>query len=91
MPAFVLEVFGAQRMPLMYGSMLTAWAAAGIAGPLLMASWRDHFPDRAVIDGFLTGVVFLGSGFICSFLLSNDRCRPGPAPLDDLGGRVDNV
>ncbi len=91
MPAFVLEVFGAQRMPLMYGSMLTAWAAAGIAGPLLMASWRDHFPDRAVIDGFLTGVVFLGSGFICSFLLSNDRCRPGPTPLDDLGGGVDSI
>jgi OFA family oxalate/formate antiporter-like MFS transporter len=85
MPSFVLEVFGSQRMSMIYGSMLTAWAAAGIVGPVIMAAWRDHFPDRAVIDGFLTGVLFLGSGFICSFLLSNDRCRPGTPPLDDLG------
>lgn len=85
MPAFVLDVFGARRMSMMYGAMLTAWAAAGVAGPLLIASLKDNYPDRAVIYCFLLGVLFLGSGFTISFLVTNDRFRPGKPRLDDLG------
>ena len=85
MPSFVLDVFGSQRMSVMYGSILTAWAAAGIAGPLIVASLKDNYPDRAVIYCFLMGVLFLGSGFIFSFLVTNDRCAPGKPSLLDLG------
>jgi len=85
MPAFVLDVFGARRMSVMYGALLTAWAAAGVAGPLMIASLKDNYPDRAVIYCFLLGVMFLGSGFIVSFLVTNDRFRPGKPRLDDLG------
>ena len=85
MPSFVLDVFGTQRMSVMYGSILTAWAAAGIAGPLIVASLKDNYPDRAVIYCFLMGVLFLGSGFIFSFLVTNDRCTPGKPALLDLG------
>lgn len=85
MPAFVLDVFGARRMSVTYGAMLTAWAAAGVAGPLMIASLKDNYPDRAVIYCFLLGVMFLGSGFIVSFLVTNDRFRPGKPRLDDLG------
>lgn len=73
MPAFVLDAFGERRSAAVYGTILTAWACAGIAGPLIMASWEDNYPDRAVIYCFLTGVIFLGSGFVFSFLLSNDK------------------
>jgi OFA family oxalate/formate antiporter-like MFS transporter len=85
MPSFVMDVFGSKKMSVMYGAMLTAWAAAGLAGPLLVASLKDNYPDRAVIYCFLVGVLFLGSGFVFSFLLSNDRCAPGKPALDDLG------
>ncbi|MGE0862955.1 MAG: MFS transporter [Vicinamibacterales bacterium] len=85
MPSFVLDVFGARRMSVMYGAMLTAWAAAGVAGPLFVASMKDNYPDRAVIYCFLLGVMFLGSGFTVSFLATNDRCKPGKPALDDLG------
>jgi OFA family oxalate/formate antiporter-like MFS transporter len=85
MPSFVMDVFGAKKMSVMYGAMLTAWAAAGLAGPLLVASVKDNYPDRAVIYCFLVGVMFLGSGFVFSFLLANERCRPGTPALDDLG------
>lgn len=85
MPSFVADVFGAKRMSVMYGAMLTAWAAAGVAGPLLVASLKDNYPDRAVIYCFLSGVLFLGGGFIFSFLISNDACAPGKPALTDIG------
>ena len=85
MPSFVLDVFGSERMSVMYGAMLTAWAAAGVAGPLIVASLKDNYPDRAVIYCFLIGVLFLGSGFIFSFLVTNDACKVGKPSLNDLG------
>jgi len=85
MPSFVMDAFGAKKMSVMYGAMLTAWSAAGVAGPLLVASLKDNYPDRAVIYCFLMGVLFLGSGFVFSFLLTNEKCTPGKPALDDLG------
>jgi OFA family oxalate/formate antiporter-like MFS transporter len=85
MPSFVMDVFGAKKMSVMYGAMLTAWSAAGVAGPLLVASLKDNYPDRAVIYCFLMGVLFLGSGFVFSFLLTNERYTPGRPAVDDLG------
>src|SRR5262245_24886489 len=85
MPSFVMDVFGSKKMSVMYGAMLTAWAAAGVAGPLLVASMKDNYPDRAVIYCFLIGVLFLGTGFTFSFLVTNEKCTPGKPALDDLG------
>ena len=85
MPSFVMDVFGSRKMSVMYGAMLTAWSAAGVAGPLLVASLKDNYPDRAVIYCFLLGVLFLGSGFVFSFLVTNEKCTPGKPALDDLG------
>jgi OFA family oxalate/formate antiporter-like MFS transporter len=85
MPSFVADVFGARRMPVMYGAMLTAMAAAGVAGPLLVASLKDNYPDRVVIYCFLTAVGLLGIGFIASFLVGDDEYRPGTPALDDWG------
>jgi len=85
MPSFVIDVFPPKRMSVMYGALLTAWAAAGVVGPMLVASVKDFYPDRAVIYCFLVGVMFLGAGFICSFLATNERCVPGTPAIDDLG------
>jgi OFA family oxalate/formate antiporter-like MFS transporter len=85
MPSFVLDVFGPQRMSVMYGAILTAWSAAGVVGPLILAWLKDNYPDRAVVYCFLMGVLFLGVGFTFSFLVINERCRPGKPALDDLG------
>ncbi|XOF34865.1 MAG: OFA family MFS transporter [Candidatus Electrothrix sp. YB6] len=74
-PSFILDVFGSRRMSALYGAILTAWAAAGIAGPLYVGRLKDHYPDRAVIYCFLIGIFFLGLGYLFSYLLSNDRIR----------------
>ena len=53
MPSFVLDVFGARKMSAVYGVMLTAWAAAGVCGPLYIGYLKDQYPDRAIIYCFL--------------------------------------
>jgi MFS transporter, OFA family, oxalate/formate antiporter len=45
-----------------------AWAAAGILGPLMAASFKDNYPDRAIVYMFLLGIHVLGAGFVFSFL-----------------------
>ena len=70
----------------MYGAMLTAWAAAGVAGPLLVASLKDNYPDRAVIYCFLIGRAVSGDRFrVLRSWSRNEKCTPGKPALDDLG------
>ena len=75
MPPFILDVFGARKMSAMYGAVLTAWAAAGIAGPLYVGYLKDVYPDRAVMYCFLIGILMLGGGYLFSYLLNDDRIR----------------
>lgn len=75
MPSFVLDVFGAKRMSAVYGAILTAWAAAGIVGPMYVGYLKDTYPDRAVMYCFLVGILMLGAGYVFSCLLNDDRIR----------------
>ncbi len=75
MPSFIVDVFGSKKMSAIYGAVLTAWAAAGIFGPLYVGYFKDVYPDRAVIYCFLIGVLILGLGFIFAFQLSAERIR----------------
>ena len=75
MPSFIVDVFGSKKMSAIYGAVLTAWAAAGIFGPLYVGYFKDVYPDRAVIYCFLIGVLILGIGFIFAFQLSAERIR----------------
>ena len=82
-PSFVLDVFGTRRMSIIYGAMLTAWAAAGIFGPLYVGSLKDQYPDRAVIYCFLIGILILGLGYVFTYLLSDDRFRAGKPTVEE--------
>ena len=41
MPAFAADYFGTEHVGSIYGLMLTAWSAAGVLGPTLIASMRE--------------------------------------------------
>lgn len=82
MPSFVSDVFGSKRMSAIYGTILTAWSAAGIFGPLYMGYLRDQYPDRFIIYCFLVGVLILGMGYVFSYLLNDERIRLNPPTLD---------
>ncbi len=83
MPSFVLDVFGVRKMSVIYGAVLTAWAAAGIFGPVYVGHIKDQYPDRAVIYCFLIGVLILAAGFIFSWLLNDERARFGRPTIKD--------
>ena len=70
MPSFILDVFGAGRMPQVYGVILTAWSAAGIVGPQIVAFLKDHYAQHAATHSFYVGAGFLAVGLFLSFLLS---------------------
>jgi OFA family oxalate/formate antiporter-like MFS transporter len=76
MPSMVIDIYGPKRMSRIYGIILTAWSAAGILGPLMVASLKDNYPDRAIVYSFLLGILVLGIGFIFSFLAYDDRFIP---------------
>ncbi|MFT3903825.1 MAG: OFA family MFS transporter [Niabella sp.] len=65
-PSFVKDVFGSKLMPVVYGSMLTAWGVGGIIGPQIVAFMKDNFPENAGIYSFTVGLIIL----LCGFLLS---------------------
>ena len=81
MPSFILDVFGPKKMSAIYGTILTAWAAAGIAGPVYVGYLKDVYPDRAVLYCFLIGVMMLGAGYVFSYLLNDSRIRLGRPTL----------
>jgi OFA family oxalate/formate antiporter-like MFS transporter len=76
MPPMVIDVYGPKRMSRVYGVILTAFSAAGILGPMMVASLKDNYPDRAIVYSFLLGVLVLGVGFTFSFLVNDDRFIP---------------
>jgi MFS transporter, OFA family, oxalate/formate antiporter len=58
MPAFTADLFGHESVGRVYGPILTAWSAAGLAGPLLYAFLREktHGYNTAL---FLTAALFV--------------------------------
>ncbi len=82
MPSFVLDVFGASRMATVYGAVLTAWSAAGVLGPLLVAGLKDHFPqDQAAVLAFGISAGTLAIGCLISLRLDNRPFEATPEPL----------
>jgi OFA family oxalate/formate antiporter-like MFS transporter len=57
MPAFATDYFGAKDIGSIYGLMLTAWGAAGVVGPTLIAQVRQatgHYQGALRIMALLT-------------------------------------
>lgn len=73
MPSFVLDVFGPRLMPVVYGTILTAWSAAGIAGPQIVAWLRDRQGAEAAAYAFQVGAGFLAVGAVISLFLKDKR------------------
>ncbi len=82
MPSFIIDVFGSKNMSKIYGTILTAWAAAGIMGPMSVGYLKDTYPDRAVMYCFLIGILMLGAGYVFSYLLDDSRVRLGRPTLE---------
>ena len=74
-PAYLADLFGTQMVGAIHGRLLTAWAVAGVLGPVLVTNLRDYqlaqgVARAAVYDTtlyILSGLLVLG--FICNALV----------------------
>lgn len=71
MPSFVGDIFTAKLMPVVYGTILTAWSVAGIVGPQIAAFIKDNYKADAATYTFVTGAILLAIGVLISFTLDN--------------------
>jgi MFS transporter, OFA family, oxalate/formate antiporter len=69
MPSLVHDTFGPAKMPILYGAVLTAWSAAGIAGPQWVAFLNDHYATRLAPYAFGCNAIVLALGFALSLAL----------------------
>lgn len=74
-PAYLRDLFGTYQVGAIHGRLLTAWAAAGIAGPLIVNAFLDAqgTPGELTADAYrpalLTMVGVLGVGFVANLLV----------------------
>ena len=74
-PAYLKDLFGTLEVGAIHGRLLTAWAAAGVAGPLIVNRILDTVgePGNLVAADYrpalLTMVVVLAVGFVANLLI----------------------
>jgi MFS family permease len=82
-PAYLKDLFGTMQVGAIHGRLLTAWSAAGVAGPMLVNYLRDYQIRQALAKGLTENVARAGSynltmyimagllivGAICNFLV----------------------
>lgn len=80
MPSYILDVFHAKLMPIIYGAILTAWSIGGIVGPQVAAFIRDYYANTPEMIGHRTytvGAIILSIGLLVSLTLSNKSITQG--------------
>ena len=74
-PAYLRDLFGTFQVGAIHGRLLTAWSAAGVAGPLIVNSFLDAegTPGKLTAEAYrpalLTMVGVLAVGFIANLLV----------------------
>jgi MFS family permease len=78
-PAYLRDQFGTAQVGAIHGRLLTAWSAAGVAGPVLVNYIREyqieHGVDRAgayTVTMYLMAVLLL-VGLVCNSLVRQER------------------
>ena len=88
-PAYLRDLFGTYQVGAIHGRLLTAWSAAGVAGPLIVNAFLDaqgtpgELSAQAYQPALLTMVGLLVVGFVANLLVRPVDARyhePGAAP-----------
>jgi MFS family permease len=96
-PAYLRDLFGTFEVGAIHGRLLTAWSAAGIAGPLIVNKFLDAQGEPGKLNAgdyrlaLLTMVVLLAVGFVSNLLITPVAERfhePGDASTREEGVRA---
>ncbi len=86
-PAYLRDLFGTYQVGAIHGRLLTAWSAAGVAGPLIINGFLDAqgkpgtLTAEAYRPALFTMVGVLAIGFVANLLI-----RPVPERFHEPGG-----
>jgi MFS family permease len=102
-PAYLRDLFGTFQVGAIHGRLLTAWSAAGIAGPLIVNGFLDARGEPGALTAsdyrpaLLTMVALLAVGFVANLLVRpvasrfhepKDEHREPTDPAATAGGRA---
>jgi OFA family oxalate/formate antiporter-like MFS transporter len=76
-PAFIGDLFGTKQLAAIHGYVLTAWAAAGLTGPIFAAWVRQRTGDYA--DTLTVFLVLVAVALVVSLVIRLDSRRPKKA------------
>jgi len=86
-PAYLRDLFGTYQVGAVHGRLLTAWSAAGVAGPLIVNGFLDAqgkpgtLTSSAYQPALFTMVGVLAVGFVANLLI-----RPVPEKFHEPAG-----
>ncbi len=76
-PAYLSDLFGTQYVGAIHGRLLTAWSAAGVAGPVLVNYIREYQIDRGVPAAQAYNItMYLMAGLLVLGFFANLAVRP---------------
>lgn len=76
-PAYLADMFGTQMVGAIHGRLLTAWATAGILGPVLVNYIREYQLNQGVpIDQVYNVTMYILAGLLVLGLICNLLVRP---------------
>ena len=76
-PAYLSDIFGTQFVGAIHGRLLTAWSAAGVAGPVLVNYIREYQRDHGVAGTHAYDfTMYLMAGLLVVGFLCNLAVRP---------------
>jgi MFS family permease len=91
-PAYLRDLFGTYQVGAIHGRLLTAWSAAGVAGPLIINGFLDAQgkPGTLTADAYrpalFTMVAILAVGFVANLLI-----RPVPARYHETAAQAEEL
>jgi MFS family permease len=104
-PAYLRDLFGTFQVGAIHGRLLTAWSAAGVAGPLIINGFLDAegTPGKLTYEAYkpalLTMVGVLAVGFVANLLIrqvadrfherDHEETQLADEPAGGSGGGVD--
>src|SRR5690606_19625633 len=63
-PAYIADIFGTKQLGAIHGYILTAWSAAGLAGPMFAAWMKD------TTGSYESSLIFFAGLFVIALVIS---------------------
>ncbi len=76
-PAYLADIFGTQMVGAIHGRLLTAWTAAGLAGPVVIALLREAQLDSGIDPALVYDrTLYIMAGLLVVGLICNSLVKP---------------